>query len=467
MSRWIDITTDTSKKYYNAFMQKLEMPEYVKSANVTTADDTVNMNSDCFADNVGRRFPINTKASCWCSAVYFYGNQCNKDSRSRQVEANLEKAASIWGISNDLTIIKKAFSEHHIPVTYALSFEFKGKPVNRCPDHTKEAAITSAQWLYENKVNFPLQIQKQAAARLAVKADLSKVSSAVASYIDRLANSESYSNLNCKVAVAITDRLNSISTAKWDSLENEMLKIANELAAKPFELCHSGELLSTALEALDVKHGLNHKWGSALQHPIDCCYKVNVCKVAMDTASIVHLTTGTPVDLAKISDLQLEKGLKIAGDDFLSYCQTDGFNVDRNKAAEILPTLPKPEAKRFEGAIKSAGYIPETTYDLADRLFKESNMMMPGMGQMPQMQPPAQEELQSEDVPQPESWEDDAAFEARMQEKKEEARIATLDAQAGIAAAKARQAKQQRIVNPNGAAQDPAAAAGGQPAPAQ
>jgi hypothetical protein len=36
-----------------------------------------------------------------------------------------------------------------------------------------------------------------------------------------------------------------------------------------------------------------------------------------------------------------------------------------------------------------------------------------------------------------------------MEEMKEEAHLATLDAQAGLAAAKARQARQARIVNPN------------------
>ena len=141
------------------------------------------------------------------------------------------------------------------------------------------------------------------------------------------------------------------------------------------------------------------------------------------------------MDLTKISDFQFEKGLKIAGDDFLSYCQTDGMNVDRSKAAEILPTLPKPEAQKFEHAIKTSGYIPETAYDLADRLFKEANygMMAPAM-------PPMQDN-------EPVQGEDDASFEARMNEKKEQAKLDALDAQAGLAAVKARQAKQQHEQN--------------------
>lgn len=446
MSRWIDITNDVSKKYYNAFMRRVEMPEYVKSANVLTAEEAASMGSDSFADPVSRNFPLNTKANCWCSAVYFYGNQCNKDRTSKQAEINIQRAAEIWGISEEIAKIKSAFEIQTIPVTYAMSFMHNGVTVNRCPDHTKEAATTSAQWLYDNRFNFPIEAQKAAAVRLAAKADTFKLQPAAATYVDKLANPEVYGNLNCKVASAITDRLNAVNPKKWGEVENELLKVANAMASNPLDVCQTGEVIATALEAVDVKHGFNQKWGSSYQHPIDCCFRVNMLKVAADTDSIVHLTTGTPVDLNKISNTQLEKGLKIAGDDFLSYCQTDGLNVDRSKAAEILPTLPKPEAQRFEHAIKSAGYMPESSYDLADRLFKESNMMDPAIAALQNAMP-----RQDQDIPQPQMNEDEVTFEQRMNQQKEQAKIDTLDAQAGLAAMKARKAKQehqQNMMNP-------------------
>jgi hypothetical protein len=76
----------------------------------------------------------------------------------------------------------------------------------------------------------------------------------------------------------------------------------------------------------------------------------------------------------------------------------------------------------------------------------------------PAAKPPAQP-----DIHLPEHWEDNAAFDNRMQGKKDyakqlsdhakeisnEAKLQNLDAQAAIAASKARQARQARIVNPN------------------
>lgn len=451
MSRWIDITDDVSKKYYNAFTQQVPMPEYVKSAQVLTADEAEQIPANAFADSFNRKFAVDSKANCWCSALYFYGHQCNNLPTSKQAEQRLLNSARIWGISSDVEQIKRSFEQQTIPVSYAISFDYKGAKVERCPDHTKEAATASAEWLYSNRFKFPTNIQKQAAARLLTKADSMKLSANALAYMDRLANSDSYANMNCKIAMAITDRLNSIPTYRWAELEDELLKTANSLNSAPYDICHNTDLFLGALEAVDVKHGLNTKWGSQLQHPVDVCYRVNMTKAAAVADATVHLTTGTPIDLSKISDHQLEKGLKIAGDDFLSYCQTDGLNVDRSKAAEILPTLPKPEAHRFETAIKSAGYMPESAAGFLDRLFKESNFAPGAMP--PEMAMP---QGQQDDTPKPEPWEDDAAFEQRMNNLKEDARIATLDAQAGIAASKARQARQAKIVTPNAPAEQAA-----------
>ena len=52
MNRWIDITDDVSKKYYNSFTQQVDMPEYVKCAEVTTAEDVKNLHPEVFADGV-------------------------------------------------------------------------------------------------------------------------------------------------------------------------------------------------------------------------------------------------------------------------------------------------------------------------------------------------------------------------------------------------------------------------------
>ena len=451
MSLWIDMTDDVSRRYYNAFIRRVDMPEYVKSAQVLDREAADGLPAAAFADQSNRKFALDSKANCWCSALYFYGNQCTSAPASPQAEDRLVKAAKVWGILDDVKAVKQAFEVKEIPVSYALSFDYRGQRIERCPCHTKEAAAASAGWLHQNRYKFPISVQKEAAVRLLKAASDATMDARAKMYLDRLANPQVWFNLNTKVAAAITDRLSVVPMTRWTELEDELLKVAQDLNSRPSEVCRNGDLIASALEAMDVRHKLASKWGASLQHPVDVCFRVSFSKAAAQTEAVVYLTTGTPVDMRSITDHQLEKGLKVAGDDFLSYCQPDGINVDRSKAAEILPTLPKPEAHRFESAVKKAGYRPATSDDLIDDLFKESQDPAISMDH-PAIQIPEQPQ---DDVQKPEPWEDDQSFEARMNQKKEEAKIVTLDANAALAASKARQAKQQLAAAPYGQANAP------------
>ena len=451
MSLWIDMTDDVSRRYYNAFIRRVDMPEYVKSAQVLDREAADGLPAAAFADQSNRKFALDSKANCWCSALYFYGNQCTSAAGSPQTEDRLVKAAKVWGVLDDVKAIKRAFEVKEIPVSYALSFDYRGQRIERCPCHTKEAAAASAGWLHQNRFKFPIGAQQAAAASLLKAASGASMDARAKMYLDRLANPQVWFNMNTKVAAAITDRLSVIPMAKWTELEDELLKVAQDLNNEPSGICRNGDLIASALEALDVRHKLASKWGTSIQHPVDVCFRVSFSKAASQTETVVYLTTGTPVDLRNITDHQLEKGLKVAGDDFLSYCQPDGINVDRSKAAEILPTLPKPEAHRFESAVKKAGYRPATADDLIEDLFKESQDPAISM-ENPAIQIPEQPQ---DDVHKPEPWEDDQSFDARMNQKKEVAKVETLDANAALAASKARQAKQQLAAAPYGQANAP------------
>ena len=66
MIRWLDITDDVSKKYYNAFIKQVGMPDYVKSASVPTKESLEALSSDAFADTINKKFALDSKANCWC-----------------------------------------------------------------------------------------------------------------------------------------------------------------------------------------------------------------------------------------------------------------------------------------------------------------------------------------------------------------------------------------------------------------
>lgn len=361
MSILTDMTDDTSRKAYAKYTDKVTPPDYVKQASVATSDDCVKLASACFADTMHRKFPLDSKANCWTSALYFYGAQHNQSPTMKQAEARLERWAGIWGIADDVAAIKQAMQTQVQDVTYALTMEQNGHVIQRCPDHSPEYATKSAEWLYENRNAFPIKVQQAAAQRLVKVANLDKVSRKVAEYMQKLSDPETqYMALNVKVASAICSRLYMVPTSKWGELGAELLKVATDLGTDPYTPCPVGPVLLEAIEGFDVEHGLHRKWGADVAHPVDVVYSYNRTKAADTLAKVVQLTSGGTVDLNHIGNDQLERGLKMAGDEFLDYCRPDGLTVDRSKASEVLPTLPKPEAQRFEQGIKAAGYTLDT-----------------------------------------------------------------------------------------------------------
>jgi len=81
------------------------MPEYVKDADVITAEDVAGLAAVSFADKATRTLPIHTKAATWMSAAYYYGTRTT----DKVVEHAIEKAASLHGIAADVENLKSAF----------------------------------------------------------------------------------------------------------------------------------------------------------------------------------------------------------------------------------------------------------------------------------------------------------------------------------------------------------------------
>jgi hypothetical protein len=353
-----DITNDVSKTVYANLITKVAVPDYVKSAEVESRDSVSHLSPRAFADQFNQHFPLNTKASCWTSALYFYGQTPDyANSRAKDIHTNLTKHAEVWGISDDVDAVREAFAPVDIPAKYALSFEYRGDQVDRCPCHTPNLAKQSCVWLSDHKNNFPISEQIKAACTLIEKAGgYENVPVEVQDYIGSLAEAEKYAtSLNVTIASAINERLASVKRSDWGNLGEELLKIATDLSEDPYSLNKDAHTMQSAIEAFDIQSGLQQRWGKGITHPVDACYSITRSKAASAVEGSVKLMNGNYFNVDEFSQIDLEEGLKRAGDDFLSYAKSDGINLDMSKVKEILPTMPAPDANRFEAA------FPETT----------------------------------------------------------------------------------------------------------
>jgi hypothetical protein len=355
-----DITDDISKTMYANLIDKVDVPDYVKSAEVETEKSVKHLDPRAFADTIQCKLPLNTKASCWTSALYLYGHPDNNaSSRPSRIETNLFKHAEIWGIEEDINLIKQAFAPVDTPVEYALSFDHRGTRIDRCPCHTPELAKKSCDWLQDHRNHFPINAQIKAAHILINKAGgYDSVPDASRDYLGALSEADTFATApNITIAGAIKERLVSVKKSQWGDLGNELLKVANDLTENPYSLVKGAKTIQDALEAFDVQFNLQQKWGESLTHPVDACFTVTRQKAAKATAGLVKLMNGNYFDLNKAALSDLETGLKQAGDDFLAYAKPDGLNLDIDKVKEILPTIPAPDANRFQRA------FPTTTFN--------------------------------------------------------------------------------------------------------
>lgn len=79
-----------------------DWPDFINRDEYTQAEIDA-LPDQAFADRVNRQFPIHEKAATFLSAVSYYG-QCEPDV---QLEASLEKAASIHGISENVAKVRE------------------------------------------------------------------------------------------------------------------------------------------------------------------------------------------------------------------------------------------------------------------------------------------------------------------------------------------------------------------------
>ncbi len=345
-----DITDDVSKTMYANLIDKVNVPDYVKSASIETKENIKHLAPNAFADSIECKLPVNTKASCWMSALYLYGNPKNIASpRFSQTKENLVKHAQLWGIQEDIETIKQAFSPVKIETEYALSMDYRGKQVDRCPCHTSELAKKSCSWLYEHRNHFPIDTQIKAAKLLVDKVGFTGVPADAQDYLSSLTEADSFATSpNLTMANAINERLVSVKLSRWGDLGEELYKVAEVMLKDPYKLSESARTIQDALEAFDTQFGLQQKWGMSITHPVDACYSITRAKAAAAVEGTVKLMNGNYFDVNTAATSDLEIGLKRAGDDFLNYAKPDGINLDIGKVKEILPTIPAPDANRFQ-----------------------------------------------------------------------------------------------------------------------
>jgi hypothetical protein len=338
-----DQQSDYSGREMYRMFAGVDLPEYVKKADVEDSYEIKKLPKTAFADPDRMIYPINNPSRVYISNAHFINKRADivklyGEDYASQLQNSIEKAAEVLDISDDLkdynsTLNIKLASDYE--EKYMVDFHVDGMsaPVQLYPVKTASDLSESAESFTKHIRNFPFEIRVKSAGNF--------MKAATELGVDDMPE------LLMKYAGMYYPDLTDLGHELWrrsTKLAHEHHKeIYNKIAADLHNMTSIVEVMKVAETCFNIENmeGLydNVKVAQILGDPVDMIFKEPVTKVASDLSYVeVHGDKYKLEDLTKISKDQYEEAFGDSGID----------PADPEKIADILPTMPRSDVKLLE-----------------------------------------------------------------------------------------------------------------------
>lgn len=329
----MDYNSDFSKRRLVVLSQAVSTVDLKKTAAAVDSEPAEELPACAYANPIDLEYPVHTKEAALLSASYFFGDHPD-DTGPEDVRKSLEKAAEFWDVKEEFDGIKHDLSAIRAQPKYALDMTVGGAVLRHFPWHDKESLEKTAQDFYNNRNNLPYEARCKTAENLlaAQKEVKAQFNSDLVEYIDRCCG---YGTIDFdKVGESLLERSHLLrKQAEHQGAIKKLAHIVQEL-----KCLTEGATTKTAvcaLAAFDEETGLARRYGKGLELPEDEIVGITVTKHAADSEGLVQLQNGNKV---RLTDIDWSKVAEIDPD------LADAVNGDLDKAAEVLPTWPRPDA---------------------------------------------------------------------------------------------------------------------------
>ena len=174
----LDHLTDYSYKELHQFLGNVELPSFVKEAEVFDKSAANALPDDAFADKYNRAFPINSPSDIYISNAYFINKKAGLiklwgDHYVSDVEARITKAAELFNIKDHLdnynsNLNTKLAADYTEDVV--ASVDIGGMTYDLFPYKTAEDLKCQATVFSNNIKNYPFEWRTKIAAEFVKKA---------------------------------------------------------------------------------------------------------------------------------------------------------------------------------------------------------------------------------------------------------------------------------------------------------
>lgn len=357
----IDQACDLSGKVQFRLTQLYNPPEFVKTAGHNQLHgDAETLQSHVYAWPLKKLFPCHTKAATWMSTL-FYADQRNsvEPATAALIEQNLTKSAEYWQILPDVrALLTKVAEDSKLGLTkladsdFALVWTAGGVKERHYPLRNATEVKTAATWFNQHRDEFNFDDKHLMATRILEKAAEFGCRLDDREILERLAG---FGYCAAEAAAQAWEKRANLLRSTLPDYAAEAVKLASTIRTATFEARDQGRRVKMAnlMEQFDQQTGLCKLYGQGLERPEDVLFQITEKTASDFLRDHVVTTNGAVYEKTALERLDIDTVRQWLGEDTAD--AFGGFSLDVEKMAEILPTLPRPDAEMFEKMTQASG----------------------------------------------------------------------------------------------------------------
>lgn len=336
-----DQSLDTSNYGVYTLLNGIDLPMYVKEAELEEREELLKNAAETFADIHHKWYPMNSPANVYVSQAFFNEKKAELTQKFGQsyvdeVQSRLSDAATMFGITDDLNRYQQVVAERREKQAKVaepiVSLTIDDVPVTLWPVKTAEEFSKAANVFVSSLKKFPFAWRTKIAREFVEKASNYQVNE--------------LPDLLCKYAMMFYPDVPQVVrelSRRREKMANENYKErVNEYIQAVPNLTDKGDFMKIAanMHFMEQEEGLYDKESTVQVLPdiVDSLFTLSISKIA-EKLDIVEMG-GEVFDIA---DLQ-----KVSAD---RYKQAFGFDVDPANSEtlrEVLPTMPRSDVALFK-----------------------------------------------------------------------------------------------------------------------
>lgn len=358
----LDHTQDLTGKDQHRLTQLYSPPAFVKQANHEQLyGDPTKLPPHLYAGATKRVYPCHTKAATWMSALFFGDKRKNiPQPESEAIQRNLVKMATHFGIVNEInTLWAKMAADaldglSQLPDdVFALVWDTGDRKERHYPLRNAAEVKMASHWFGNYHQDFTFSDKHTIANKIMVKAAEFGAGIENAELIDRCAG---FGYCAASDAAAAWEKRAGLVRTRFPDYSDAAVKLAKSIKEATFEARDQGRRVKMAglMDTFDRQTELYKLYDAGgLERPEEVLFKITEKVASEFLRDHVQTTTGAVYEKMALQKLPINIVRQWMGDDIAD--AVGGYEVDMDKLASVLPTLPRPDAEMFEQMARSIG----------------------------------------------------------------------------------------------------------------